>query len=396
MARLRGVALRTAASVLGVRRGPAAAGAGPRPRDGHSVARRCAAAILGVPLPPAPGPAAAPASPLHPPHGWTQLIPSDLGDPPRPPAHVPAPPGRRVAARRHGPRRWPGWLLVTACAAAVLTAVLPDLRPASHPFPRTVHVSPVSPGALFPLLPRRIQQAGRLVVGTARADLAPMVFTDGGTLTGLDTDLLNALAVKLGIPIVRLTADRSSLVAGVTDGRFDVAAAGLTDTPSRQRYVDFVDYFTAGSVVTVAAANPDRVRSLADLCGRTVAVIAHGADAALVSAQKCAAAPVEVVGGSSAADVLQRVRTGEADASFTDFPSAVFAAGQPGSRLLVVGEQIGPGPYGFAVAKDDPQLRQALAAALDAVIEDGTYERILQKYRLAEGAVGSAQVDGGR
>jgi polar amino acid transport system substrate-binding protein len=285
------------------------------------------------------------------------------------------------------------------CAAAVLGIGI--MLSGVRPFTGTGNVTPVSPvspvssGALFSLLPRSVQQAGKLTVGTT-TDSAPMVFTSDGKLTGLDTDLLNAMAGRLGISFNYTRGDRGSLVDDVSTGRVDVAAAGFADTPSRLRRVDFVDYFTAGSAVTVAAANPGNVHSLADLCGKKVAVVAGGTDAETLAARNCAAGPIRIASVSTPMHALESVRTGEADAAFTDFPSADFAAGQPDSRLAVAGRQIAPGPYGFAVSKSDPQLRQALAAALDAIIDDGTYGRILTKYHLTEGAVSSARINGGR
>lgn len=409
MARPRGVALRTVASVLGVCRGPTATRPGPRQRGGHSLARRCVAAVLGVPLPRAAGPAAGAASPpLHLVHGWTALVPPGDGDPRESPADLPGPPLPLVPpirsdvrdGFRSGPRRWPRRLLAVTCAAAVLGIgiVLSGVRP----FTGTGHVTPVSPaspvssGALFSLLPRSVQQAGRLTVGTTSIDSAPMVFTFDGELTGLDTDLLNAMAGRLGISFNYTRGDRASLVSDVSTGRVDVAAAGFADTPSRLRRVDFVDYFTAGSAVTVAAANPVNVHSLADLCGKKVAVVADSTDAETLAARNCAAGPIRIASVNTPVHALESVRTGEADAAFTDFPSADFAARQPDSRLAVAGPQIDPGPYGFAVSKSDPQLLQALTAALDAIIDDGTYGRILARYHLTEGAVSAARINGGQ
>lgn len=376
-----GVARRTVASVLGIRHPGGAAPAGPRPRGGHSLARRCVAAVLGVALPPAARPPAR--RPLQVVHGWTAPVPPDheldLLGPPRPPVPVP----------RLRPALWPGWLLAATCAAAALTFVMTGVRP----FRGSHHVAPATQGALFHLLPSRIQHAGKIIVGTT--DQAPMAYLSGGTPTGLDPDLLRALGRELGVEVDFASTDRGSLVGEVMDGRVDVAAAGLSVTAARGRYVDFVEYLTAGSVVTVPAANPGHIRSAADLCGKKVAVVTGTTAAASLTAGGCAGTPVQTVVDSSPVDALESVRTGVADASFTDFPSADHVARQPNSHLAIVGRQVDPAPYGFAVGKQDSQLRQALKAALDAVIDDGTYRQIVAKYHLTSGAVSAARVDGG-
>ncbi|MEV6006279.1 ABC transporter substrate-binding protein [Streptomyces sp. NPDC051976] len=377
----RGVARRTVASVLGIRHSGGAAPVGPRPRGGHSLARRCVAAVLGVPLPPAARPAAR--QPLQVVHGWTAPVPPDheldlLG----PPQALAAPPRPRLHA-------WPALLLAATCAAAALAIVMTGVRP----FRGSHHVAPATQGALFHLLPSRIQHAGKIIVGTT--DQAPMVSLSGGAPTGLDPDLLRALGRELGVEVDFASTDRGSLVQEVMNGRVDVAAAGLTVTAARGRYVDFVEYLTAGSVVTVPAANPGHIDSIADLCGKRVAVVTGTTAAASLTAGDCAGAPVQTVADSSPVEALESVRIGVADASFTDFPSADYVARQPNSRLAIVGRQIDPAPYGFAVGKQDAQLRRALKAALDAVIDDGTYRQIVAKYHLTSGAVSAARVDGG-
>jgi polar amino acid transport system substrate-binding protein len=59
-----------------------------------------------------------------------------------------------------------------------------------------------------------------------------------------------------------------------------------------------------------------------------------------------------------------------------------------------VGQQIDPGPYGIGVRKDDAELQQVLQEALRAIIEDGSYDRVLKKWNVADGALKSAELTG--
>jgi polar amino acid transport system substrate-binding protein len=66
-----------------------------------------------------------------------------------------------------------------------------------------------------------------------------------------------------------------------------------------------------------------------------------------------------------------------------------------GGDFQVVGEQLDPGPYGIGVRKDDAELRSALQEALQAIIEDGSYDRVLTKWNVTDGALRTARVIGG-
>jgi polar amino acid transport system substrate-binding protein len=92
------------------------------------------------------------------------------------------------------------------------------------------------------------------------------------------------------------------------------------------------------------------------------------------------------------------VRSGRAVADMNDFPVAAYAAKTlgGGGQFEVVGQQIEAGPYGIGVLKDNTQLRDALQAALKAVIADGTYDQILQKWNVTQGALKTATINGGQ
>lgn len=67
-----------------------------------------------------------------------------------------------------------------------------------------------------------------------------------------------------------------------------------------------------------------------------------------------------------------------------------------GNDFQIVGEQVEAAPYGIAIAKDDTQLRNALQAALDAIIENGEYQKVMDKWGVAEGAIDKAVINGGK
>ncbi len=100
--------------------------------------------------------------------------------------------------------------------------------------------------------------------------------------------------------------------------------------------------------------------------------------------------PIKVLTFDKDTDALLQIKGGRAVADMNDFPVAAYNAKTSGggNDFEVVGEQIEAGPYGIGVRKEDTQLRDALQAALKAIIADGTYHRVLEKWNVSKGGLG--------
>jgi polar amino acid transport system substrate-binding protein len=97
--------------------------------------------------------------------------------------------------------------------------------------------------------------------------------------------------------------------------------------------------------------------------------------------------PIEVLRFPTDPEAVQALIAGQADAEMADFPVAAYSATQSGGDLEVIPNQIDPGPYGIAVRPDSDDLEEALQAAFDQIVEDGTYTEILEKWNLSPGAL---------
>ncbi|GAA2636026.1 MULTISPECIES: ABC transporter substrate-binding protein [Streptomyces] len=269
-----------------------------------------------------------------------------------------------------------------------------------------------SDAPLFARLPADIRRAGVIKVGTD-ATYAPMEFTENGKIVGVDPDVAAALGRQLGVRFVFTSGTFDSLITSLNSGRQDVVMSSMSDTTARQQGlddkgaktgngVDFVDYFVAGSVVYVQKGNPHRLKSIADLCGRKTAVQRGTTfeEVARTRSKECEAAgkpAVSIESFPTDAEAQTRVKAGGAVAGVNDYPVAAYLAlkADGGNAFEIVGNQIEAGPFGIAVAKDRPELRDALKAALAAIIEDGSYKKALDKWGAGTGAVASANVNTG-
>ena len=267
----------------------------------------------------------------------------------------------------------------------------------------------VEPGAssggapLAELLPQAVRDAGVIKVGSDIA-YAPVEFfdTDGKTAIGIDPDLGAALGKQLGVTFEFQNGTFDGLITSLRSKRIDVIMSAMSDTAERQKQIDFVDYFTAGTSILVKKGNPEGIKTLDDFCGKTIA-LQRGTtqdDVAKEQQKKCQAAgkPLKVLAFDRDTEALLQVKQGRAVADMNDFPVAAYNAKTSGggNDFEVVGEQIEAGPYGIGVRKEDTQLRDALQKAMQAIIDNGEYAKVLEKWNVTQGAVTQATVNGAK
>ncbi|WP_371479582.1 ABC transporter substrate-binding protein [Kitasatospora sp. NBC_00315] len=262
-------------------------------------------------------------------------------------------------------------------------------------------------------VPQALRSAGVLRVGTD-LNYPPVEFRGpDGKPAGLDPDLANALGDLLGLRVEIVDTPFDKLIPGLNDKQFDIAMSALSDVPQRrdgtddagkptgQAGVDFVDYFIAGTSILVPKGNPKGVRTLEDLCGTTIALQRGTTQDELLGRQAAACArlgkPLQIHRFDSDAEALAEVASGKAVAGFNDYPVAAYAAKTTdgGNRFQVAGAQSQSSPYGIATAKSETALRDVLATALNQLIRNGEYGKILAKWDIADGAAQTAVVNGG-
>jgi polar amino acid transport system substrate-binding protein len=242
--------------------------------------------------------------------------------------------------------------------------------------------------------------------GTVRfvtdASYAPMeqFAADGRTIIGFDPDLASALSSVLGIKIEMVVDDFGTAIDDVVAGKYDGVLSSLTDTVEREKKVDFVDYFTAGTSIVVQRGNPKGVTDLKDLCGQVVAAEAGTVQADLLrrSQRGCADRPITIKEYKTNADALLQLRTGRAVAVLNDFPPASHLATDVRTRAfyqLSSTVQYEPGLFGIAFAKDDIALRDAMRVALDRLIRSGAYTELLQRWGLTAGGLAASSINAG-
>jgi len=262
-------------------------------------------------------------------------------------------------------------------------------------------------------LPKAIRDAGVIKVGSDIA-YAPVEFKDNsGNVVGIDPDLAAAMGKQLGVKFQFENGTFDALLTGLRSNRYDIAMSAMTDNKNRQEGVDpdtgkkvgegvdFVDYLTAGVSIYTRKGDTKGITSWSDLCGKKIAVERGtvSEDLAKSEAKKCPSGKkITIEAFDDDQQSQTRLRSGGADAASSDFPVAAYAVKTSGGGkdFQIVGDQVEAAPYGIAVSKEDTQLRDALQAAMNAIIKSGEYEKILEKWGAQDGAVKTSAINGGK
>ncbi len=247
-------------------------------------------------------------------------------------------------------------------------------------------------------VPADVKSKGTLTVA-ADASYAPNEFIapDGKTVIGMNADLAKALAEKLGLKARVVNAGFDGILPGLTSGKYDLGMSSFTDTKEREETVDFVTYFSAGTSFFVKSDGP-AVETLDDLCGEKVAVEkgTTQADDSQAQSKKCTSA------GKKAVNVLVfpdqnganlALSSGRADVGMADSPVAAYQVKQSDGAFKLSGDSYGTAPYGIAIPKGNG-MAEPLLGAVKAVMEDGSYEKILAKWGVSSGAIDDPVING--
>jgi polar amino acid transport system substrate-binding protein len=252
--------------------------------------------------------------------------------------------------------------------------------------------------AIAARVPGSVKTNGTLTVA-ADATYAPNEFigADGHTVVGLDADLAKALGQVLGLKVNVINATFATIIPGLASGKYDLGISSFTDTKAREKTVDFVTYFVAGTSFYVKSDGGPNIRSLADLCGHTVAVEQGTTQQVDVQAQaeKCKSAgkpgmTVQVFNDQNAVNLA--LSSGRAQVAMADSPVAAYQVKQSNGTFKVTGSPYGTAPYGIAIPKNNG-MADPILAAVKHLMSDGTYTKILGKWGVQAGAISNPAIN---
>jgi polar amino acid transport system substrate-binding protein len=209
----------------------------------------------------------------------------------------------------------------------------------------------------------------------------------------------------LGIEVEHVNAPFDGILAGVQAKRYEAGMSSFTDTKEREQTVDFVTYAQAGTSTLVRKCNPKSIKELADLCGKPVGA-QNGTTqldqltkpdvegSILKICQDAGKEAPQAQGFPLQTDVNAALLANRIDAYLADSPVVNYQVKKTGDAFEKTGEDIDAAPYGIAVPKDAGELKDALQAAIQKLIDDGSYQKILDNWGVSDGAIDESEING--
>ena len=205
--------------------------------------------------------------------------------------------------------------------------------------------------------------------------------TDDGGFEGIDVEVAQAIADKLGLELVVDDMAFNAALTAVQTGQSDIAMAGITVTPEREAVMEFSNTYANGvQVVIVKEDSP--IETVDDLANASMI----GCQADTTGYIYCSDTPENggygedhVTAYDNGALAVMALVNGQVDAVVIDnAPAQEFVAANPGLKILDT--EFANEDYAIGFAKGNTALKDAVNTALEELIADGTVQSIVDKY----------------
>ena len=217
----------------------------------------------------------------------------------------------------------------------------------------------------------------------------PFEFVKDSIPQGFDYDMMTELTKRLHLASAPMSLDFKGVIPALTGKRVDAVVSGLYITPERLAAADMIPYGYIGNQIVVKAGNPKHITGPDSLCGLKVGAATSTVFEASVkkSSETCVAAgkaAIDLLSLSGSSLVAASLSQGRIDAGVTSNASVTAMLSETPDTFEPAGE-----PYdattklGIAIAKDNPALTEAMKTALDSMAKDGTYAKLIAKWKLS-------------
>ncbi len=224
------------------------------------------------------------------------------------------------------------------------------------------------------------EAAGGVLTMATNAEFPPYEFHDGGEIVGIDVEIAEAIAEKLGMTLEIEDIAFDSIIPEVDSGKADIGLAGMTVSEDRLKNVDFSEPYTTASQVIIVKNESD-IAGPDDLAGKYIGVQLGTTGDIYASDYEEKGSTIERY--SKGFEAVQAMMQGKIDAVVIDLePAKVFVSENEGIKIL--DEALTVEEYAIAVKKGNTELVEKLNGALAELKDSGELQAIIDKYISAE------------
>ncbi len=243
----------------------------------------------------------------------------------------------------------------------------------------------------------QVTDTGKFTIANT-LEYAPFEFIDeAGKQVGVNIELADAVAKLMGAELDVVRMPFPSMIPGLASDRFRVAWETFSATEERLATVDFVMFLKSGLVVSTTPDKKDNFTGDTPLCGKTIGVIGGTVSDFLIDKKvaECAEKGLAALDKKvflEGKDVIQAALSDRIDGKMDDATASGYFEITSGGQMVVLPGLYDEAPLGIAVLKGDTATAQMLEAGLNALIANGTYKAIMDKYGLGTAALDKAYI----
>ncbi|HZX37982.1 MAG TPA: ABC transporter substrate-binding protein [Streptomyces sp.] len=252
-------------------------------------------------------------------------------------------------------------------------------------------------------VPEEIRKRGTLEIVDSSGSAAPLTFhaTDNKTIIGVEPDIASLVADVLGLKLHINTVSWENIFVGLDSAKYDVGFSNITVTEERKEKYDFATYREDNLGFEAKKGSGLKITGPEDVAGKTVAVSSGTNQEKLLiewskENEKAGRKPVNIKYYQNDSDTYLALQSGRIDLYLGPNPTAAYHAATTG-KTEVVGTYSGAGAtlQGLiaATTKKDSGLVKPLADALNEVIDNGSYAKVLERWGLSDEAVTKSEIN---
>ena len=257
--------------------------------------------------------------------------------------------------------------------------------------------------AIAAKVPEAIRRRGTLRLGGSADASPPLGFyaTDDKTRIGVEIDLATLVADTLGLKIAFEAVSWENLFVGLDSSKFDAVFSNVTVTEERKEKYDFATYRLDNLAFEAKKGTSWRIKGPKDVAGKTISVSSGTNQEKILvdwskENEKAGRKPVDIKYFQKDTDYYLALQSGRIDAYLGPHPTAAYHVASAG-QTTIVGTLSGGGDLVqgkiAATTKKGSGLVDAYAAAIDHIIQDGSYARVLKRWGLASEAVKKSEIN---